>query len=67
MFEFMPISAVLRAMISEGRTADEIRAQASAEGMRTMYESARRLVLEGATSLREMRRITAFDAVGAEF
>ena len=65
-YEIMEISPKLRSMISRQATADEIREQAIGEGMKTMRESAKRLVLEGVTSVREMQRITASNIIGSE-
>ena len=65
-FEVMPVTPALRAMISGGSSADDIRSRAEKEGMRSMRENAIKLVLEGVTSLQEMQRITAFDAAGGE-
>jgi len=60
-YEIMEITPSLRGMIAHKRTADEIRSAALAEGMNTLHESARRLVLGGITSISEMRRISVTD------
>ena len=65
-YEIMDISPRLRGMISSQNTADDIREQAIREGMHTLRDSARRLVLEGVTSIREMQRITASKIVEDE-
>ena len=65
-YEIMEISPKLRGMISRQATADDIREQAVNEGMKTMRESARRLVMEGVTSVREMQRVTAANIIGTE-
>ncbi len=58
-FEIMVITPALKNLISSRQTADRIREQALSEGMHTLRDSARRLVLNGTTSLTEMRRIIA--------
>ena len=57
----MEITPALRSLIARGRPTDEIRDTAIAEGMNTLHESARRLVLNGTTSISEMRRIIVED------
>lgn len=56
-YEIMPISNRLKAMIAKNCTAKELQEEAQKEGMSTLKQSARRLVLEGVTSIEEMRRI----------
>jgi type IV pilus assembly protein PilB len=53
----MPLSNRLKAMIAKNCTAKELQEEAQKEGMSTLKQSARRLVLEGVTSLEEMRRV----------
>ena len=60
-FEIMEITPALRGMIARNRPTDEIRSVAVAEGMETLHESARRLVLDGTTSISEMRRVSVAD------
>lgn len=60
-FEIMEITPALRSLIARGRPTDEIRDTAIAEGMNTLHESALRLVLNGTTSISEMRRISVED------
>jgi len=60
-FEILEMSPRLRGMIARECPADELRAAAVEEGMETLHESARRLVLNGTTSINEMRRISAAD------
>ena len=57
-YEIMEITPALRTMIARRCTADELRQAAINEGMHTMRESAKRLVLEGITSLSELQRIS---------
>ena len=60
-YEVMEITTGLRTMIARRCSTDELRQQAIREGMVTMQENARRLVLEGVTSLNEMQRISVED------
>lgn len=60
-YEIMEITPTLRAMIAKRCSADELRQAAISEGMHTMRESAKRLVLEGITSLSELQRISVED------
>lgn len=60
-YEIMEITPHLRALISRRCSTDEIRQAALEEGMQTMRDNARRLVLEGTTSLSEMQRISVED------
>ena len=57
-YEIMPVTNDLRIKIAAGARADQIKAQAVAEGMHPLGESATRLFLEGVTSFREALRIT---------
>lgn len=57
-YEMMPVSRELQAVISKGATADVIEAQALKEGMSTLKMSAGKHVLNGITSLEEMKKIT---------
>lgn len=56
-YEIMPISSRIKAMISKNCTAKELQEEAQKEGMCTLKQSVKHLVLEGVTSLEEMRRI----------
>ena len=60
-YEIMEITPTLRGMIARNAPTDEIRDTAIAEGMETLHRSARRLVLDGTTSISEMRRISVAD------
>ena len=60
-YEIMEITPTLRSMIAKRCSADELRQAAISEGMHTMRESAKRLVLEGITSLSELQRISMED------
>lgn len=57
-YEMMPVSKKLQAVISKGATADVIEAQALEQGMSTLKMSAAKHVLNGITSLDEMKKIT---------
>ncbi len=56
-YEMMPVSKALQAVIAKGATADVIEAQALEEGMSTLKMSAARHVLNGTTSISEMKKI----------
>ncbi len=56
-YEIMAVSRSLQAVISEGATADKIEKQALDEGMLTLKLGASKLVLQGITSLNEMKKI----------
>ena len=60
-YEIMEMTPKLRSMVSRRATAEELREAALQNGMRTLRQSARNLVLGGVTSLAEMKRITAED------
>ena len=56
-YEMMPVSKELQAVIAKGATADVIEKQALEEGMSTLKMSAARHVLAGTTSISEMKKI----------
>ena len=56
-YEMMPVSKALQAVIAKGATADVIEEQALSEGMSTLKMSAARHVLKGTTSMSEMKKI----------
>ncbi len=56
-YEMMPVSKALQAVIAKGATADVIEKQALEEGMSTLKMSAARHVLRGTTSMAEMKKI----------
>ena len=58
MYEIMEVTPTLRTLIAQRRSTDELRTAAIQEGMHTMRESAKRLVLDGTTSLSELQRIS---------
>ncbi|MBR6403585.1 MAG: Flp pilus assembly complex ATPase component TadA [Eubacterium sp.] len=56
-YEMMPVSKSLQAVIAKGATADVIEKQALEEGMSTLKMSAAKHVLKGTTSISEMKKI----------
>ena len=60
-YEIMEITPGLRGMIAARVSTDRLRDAAIAEGMLTLKQSARRLVLDGTTTLSEMQRISVED------
>ena len=61
-FEIMEISPKLRSMISRRMSTDQLRDAALEEGMYSLSDAARRLVLNGTTTISEMQRISVEDA-----
>lgn len=57
-YEIMPISRKIKNLIASGANADEITAQAVAEGMNTLRMSSSNYVKQGLTSFNEMMKIT---------
>jgi type IV pilus assembly protein PilB len=58
LFEVMPISSTIRKMIIEGKTSDDIEAQARKEGMSTLRDEGIKKILSGLTTLEEVARET---------
>jgi type IV pilus assembly protein PilB len=56
-YEMMPVSKALQSVIARGATADVIEKQALDEGMSTLKMSAAKHVLNGTTSIAEMKKI----------
>ena len=56
-YEMMPVSRSLQAIIASGATADKIEKQALKEGMLTLRMGAAKHVLNGITSIAEMKKI----------
>lgn len=56
-YEMMPVSRNLQAIIAAGATADKIEEQALKEGMLTLKMGAAKHVLNGITSVAEMKKI----------
>ena len=61
-YEIMEITPTLRGYLARRAQTDTLREAAIGEGMLTLKQSARRLVLDGTTSLTEMQRISVEDA-----
>jgi len=59
--ELLVMSDVIRSMIMRHVTAGEIRQQAIAEGMQTMYENGLSKTVMGVTTLEEVLRVTRED------
>ncbi len=57
MYEIMRVTNRIKHAITRGAEASEIERIALADGMSTLKMSAARLVLEGMTSIAEMKRI----------
>lgn len=60
-YEIMEITPTLRGLIARKASTDTIRQAALDEGMLTLKQSVRRLVLDGTTALTEMHAITVED------
>ncbi len=58
LFEVLPVSSTIRKMIIEGKTSDEIEAQARNEGMSSLRDEGIKKVLDGITTLEEVARET---------
>lgn len=56
-YEIMPITPAIRSVIAKHGSTEEIKDVALQEGLSTLYTSARRLTLQGITSVTEMARI----------
>lgn len=56
-YEIMPVNNELRIKIAAGARADELKAQAVADGMHTLKDGGVRLCLEGVTSFKEALKI----------
>ncbi len=55
--ELMPINETIRQLIDKGANIDELRRQATADGMHTLLESAANLAIKGDTSYDEVLRV----------
>ena len=65
-YEMMPVSRQLQAVIASGATADVIEKQALKEGMLTLKMGAAKHVLDGITSIAEMNKIVHSTVTVAE-
>ena len=61
LFELMPMSESIRELVLKGASADQIRQQAIAEGMKTLADDGILKVLEGATTIDELLRVVYVD------
>ncbi|MEO0142500.1 MAG: type IV-A pilus assembly ATPase PilB [candidate division WOR-3 bacterium] len=59
LYEVMPISPTLRAMILKGASSDEVARQAKAEGMKTLRDDGIEKIKQGITTIEELMRETA--------
>ncbi|HDZ44327.1 MAG TPA: type II/IV secretion system protein [Phycisphaerae bacterium] len=57
-FEMMVVNEAIRTMILERTSSDEIRRQATSQGMNSLREDGLRLVRSGSTTLSEVLRVT---------
>ena len=62
-FEFMPITERVRALILERASAGVIRKVAQEHGMRSLWEDGWRLLLQGRTTVEEVLRVTKAEAL----
>ncbi|OLC28310.1 MAG: type II secretion system protein GspE [Armatimonadetes bacterium 13_1_40CM_64_14] len=60
-FELMPMGETIRELVLKGASADQIRQQAIAEGMKTLADDGILKVLEGATTIDELLRVVYVD------
>ncbi len=60
-FELMPMSEAIRELVLKGVSADQLRQQAIAEGMKTLADDGILKVLEGATTIDELLRVVYVD------
>lgn len=56
--EVMPVTPAIKDCISHSKNVDEVRAVARREGMITLSENLRRIVLDGTTSMEEMVEVS---------
>uniref|UniRef100_A0A7C4TC17 Type IV-A pilus assembly ATPase PilB n=1 Tax=candidate division WOR-3 bacterium TaxID=2052148 RepID=A0A7C4TC17_UNCW3 len=59
LYEVMPISPTLRAMILKGASSDEVARQAKEEGMKTLRDDGIEKIRQGITTIEELMRETA--------
>ena len=62
-YEIMELTPTLREMIVRRSSTEALRREAIGQGMQTLSQNVRRLVLEGVTSVQEMRRVIAGESV----
>ncbi len=59
LYEVMPISSTMRAMILKGASSDEVARQAKEEGMKTLRDDGIDKIRKGVTTIEELMRETA--------
>ncbi len=57
-YEIMTVTPRLKSLIGRGASAEEIKDMACSEGMHTLRDSAKKLVIDGVTSFQEMLKTT---------
>ena len=65
-YEIMEVTPKLRSLIAARAPTEELRAAAISEGMNTLGESARKLVLAGVTTIGEMARVSNDISTGGQ-
>lgn len=65
-YEILPMTEKIKALIQEKATAQAINKQAVAEGMRTLYQCGFDKVIAGITTFEEVLRVTKEDAAGPD-
>lgn len=65
-YEILPLTEKIKALIQEKATAVAINKQAVAEGMRTLYQCGFDKVIGGVTTFEEVLRVTKEDVAGPE-
>jgi type II secretory ATPase GspE/PulE/Tfp pilus assembly ATPase PilB-like protein len=65
-FEIMPITEVIRAMILDRASAADIRREAAANGMKSLRDDGWRMIRNGQTTLEEVLRATKEDATNGK-
>jgi len=58
-YEILPMTKDLKSIVAKGCDADSIREQALKEGMQTLKNSCKELVLKGVTTIEELVRLTS--------
>ena len=60
-FEVLPVDSSIRQAILAGKSASELRAMATSQGMATLEQAAAKKVLAGQTTVEEMHRVLIMD------
>jgi type IV pilus assembly protein PilB len=61
LYEVMPFTETLRALVLEGASTTELKAEAIRLGMKTLRASGIQKIIEGVTTIEEVGRVTAAD------